>query len=720
MHTLLKNNVINRVGGRILYLVKGPFTLEPGEVVIAQPIAGTGNEPGTGEAELGYSLGNNTGVAMTNLKSGEIRLPLSTSVGWAFKASDYLQGSTSDEVRHEMCTSLPGNSSLSLAQIVADLRNKIGEQTQFNLQVLWSSMRGPATFISPFAVSNTTSIVRSEPVSNLVNTKEIFGANALLVRPASDGTSNANPVEMFARFNPATMLMNRDWYAHHFPSQQERVVSANSEFEVRNLLGIDFSGSARQTFYGLSYQNTGSTTFPLLNIPTAPIYSLASFADANLSVNGTDPLRAVGNSWSNPNINPIKPYMEKRPSANGSHAGPRLQDFSWLINDALFDRYYLSGIAPEFAIDADGYSLAPLRNKDGDVINNAPTTGESIKHTLDFFYNTDPVVFGSDYSKANANPALVPYLPQDKTSEEVVDELMDLDINGDIVVDDGYKKIGAYSLIKGAFNVNSTSVQAWRAFLQGNKDLALESVQGTTDAGTGSPFPLGSTTSNTSSNNGWEKFSRLTDDQIWDDNDTPNDLTDDTGLAVEIVNQVKARGPFMSISDFVNRRIGAETDPRSYHGAIQEAIEQAEINDLVDPITNLSIRDRTSDVIPNYSNYGLFPYADGTYLGDRNNATGVPLEVNQANILLPLAPRLSARSDTFRIRAYGEVRDADDIIIASAICEAVVQRLPEYVDPKTIPNDNEPWDESNLNTLNQIYGRRFEIRSFRWLDAEEV
>ena len=132
-------------------------------------------------------------------------------------------------------------------------------------------------------------------------------------------------------------------------------------------------------------------------------------------------------------------------------------------------------------------------------------------------------------------------------------------------------------MIKGAFNVNSTSVKAWRAFLQGNKDLALESAQGTTDSGTGTPFPLASTTSNTSSNNGWEKFSRLTDDQIWDDNNTPSDLTDDTGLAVEIVHQVKARGPFMSISDFVNRRIALnsdpgvvpnveDTDPRSYSG----------------------------------------------------------------------------------------------------------------------------------------------------------
>jgi len=232
----------------------------------------------------------------------------------------------------------------------------------------------------------------------------------------------------------------------------------------------------------------------------------------------------------------------------------------------------------------------------------------------------------------------------------------------------------------------------------------------------------------------WEEFSRLTDDQIWDDNSTPNDLTDDTGLAVEIVNQVKARGPFMSISDFVNRRIGI--DSRSYQGAIQEAIEQADINGG----QSTGIRAGTSDVIPNYKAFSDswkiklngaqwyvsddFPYAADPYLGNRNCSTGIPLEINQANILLPLAPRLSARSDTFRIRAYGEVRDADDNIIAQATCEAVVQRLPEYLDPNTDAGNNEPWDDDSetptLNPTNQTYGRRFEIQSFRWLDQSEV
>ena len=72
-------------------------------------------------------------------------------------------------------------------------------------------------------------------------------------------------------------------------------------------------------------------------------------------------------------------------------------------------------------------------------------------------------------------------------------------------------------------------------------------------------------------------------------------------------------------------------------------------------------------------------------LSDRLTTEGIAGDIRQADVLRALAPRLSARTDTFRIRSYGEVRDADDKIIASATCEAVVQRLPEYVDPETDP-----------------------------------
>ena len=529
--------------------------------------------------------------------------------------------------------------------------------------------------------------------NELSGTKKSFGMLSMLTMP-TDFIEADTKMEVFSQLNATPMLRTQlERFSRAPLNIVVKTINANGINNLMNQVGVDIDafGSGDNGFYGKSFSLAeGDTKFPLIDIPKAPLHSLVQLSGANIGTRLFEPTHAIGNSWKPPYIPMDSVYHN---TTNFMHSGQTvytLNDVSWQVNDALFDRYYFSGIAPAYTIGAGGYN---------------PNTSASLGQTLDDFY-------GSDYTTADANPALEPHIPAGETATDIITELTPTGSN-----QDGYKKIGAYSLIKGAFNVNSTSIKAWAAMLKGNRSLALESVQGTTDSGTGTPFPLASTTSNTSSNNGWEKFSRLTDDQIWDDNDTPNDLTDDTGLAVEIVNQVKARDPFMSFSDFVNRRIGASTDPRSYHGALQEAIEQAGINGN----QSTGIRAGTSDVIPNYSSYtNDFPFAAAPYNGSRNNATGLPIEINQANILLPLAPRLSARSDTFRIRAYGEVRDADDNIIASAICEAVVQRLPEYVDPDT----DDPWDDDSetptLNAINQTYGRKFEIQSFKWLDQSEV
>ena len=574
----------------------------------------------------------------------------------------------------------------------------------------------------------------------LSTTKKSFGIISLLNLPsdhAGDAYGEKAKMEVFSQLNVTPVVKSLLEQRRKSPINVFTTAPmANGINNLMQKVGIDIDafGDGNNGFYGKSYSLAqGDSSFPIIDIPRAPMHSLVQLSGANIGIRLFEPTNAIGNSWKPPYTPQDSIYLNSATFLDANNI-LTLNDVSWQANDALFDRYYFSGIAPEYTIGAGGYSA----------------TG-SLSDTLHRFYGMDPAdpTQTVDPATAQANPALEPHVPSGKTSDDIVSELTPTSTNHD-----GYQKVGAYSMIKGAFNVNSTSVKAWAAFLKGNKAKALTTAQGTTESGTGTPFPLGSTTSNTSSNNGWEKFSRLTDKQIYDDNglnptlpDTPDDPSDDTGLAVEIVNQVKARGPFMSISDFVNRRIAKDTDltavpnvedtdPRAYQGAVQEAIEQAGINGD----QSSGIRASTSDVLPNYeaySNYWCyaahwswydqhndFPYSAAPYASGRNCATGVPLEINQANILLPLAPKLSARTDTFKIRGYGEVRDASGDIIASATCEAVVQRIPEYVDPKTDPTNNEPWDDDSqtptLNTINQTYGRRFEIRSFRWLDVSEV
>jgi hypothetical protein len=85
-------------------------------------------------------------------------------------------------------------------------------------------------------------------------------------------------------------------------------------------------------------------------------------------------------------------------------------------------------------------------------------------------------------------------------------------------------------------------------------------------------------------------------------------------------------------------------------------------------------------------------------------------------VLQVIGSSIAPRSDTFRIRSYGEALDANGAPIAKAYCEAIVQRTPLYVDPANDPS----LRGTQLSTINRIYGRQFKIVSFRWLTAQEI
>ena len=89
----------------------------------------------------------------------------------------------------------------------------------------------------------------------------------------------------------------------------------------------------------------------------------------------------------------------------------------------------------------------------------------------------------------------------------------------------------------------------------------------------------------------------------------------------------------------------------------------------------------------------------------------------QSDVLSAVANELTPRGDTFRIRGYGSATDASGRVLAESWCEAIVQRLPEYIDPV----DSSETEHAMLTSkVNQSFGRRFQIITFQWLPREAV
>jgi hypothetical protein len=74
-------------------------------------------------------------------------------------------------------------------------------------------------------------------------------------------------------------------------------------------------------------------------------------------------------------------------------------------------------------------------------------------------------------------------------------------------------------------------------------------------------------------------------------------------------------------------------------------------------------------------------------------------------------------SQEFTSRGYGEARDAAGKILASAVCEAVLQRVPEWLGPADLV---ETTPAALASQANKTFGRRFLITPFRWLARGEI
>ncbi|MBK1853529.1 hypothetical protein JO972_01015 [Verrucomicrobiaceae bacterium 5K15] len=265
-------------------------------------------------------------------------------------------------------------------------------------------------------------------------------------------------------------------------------------------------------------------------------------------------------------------------------------------------------------------------------------------------------------------------------------------------------------------SVNSTSAIAWKALLSMNMGLDIDGNSTDDESvpfpGTSSPMGDGVGLTSSEDEDAWSGYRQLSSDEI--------DL-----LAQKIVEQVKRRAPFISMSDFVNRRLRSadidtsaspdvsgqsDEDLLSYAGPIEVAIRKASLNAGMQDFTLKS----TTEYVSTSSPAERFATANTP----TERFANAPAHLTQGKVLETIGATLTPRSDTFRVRAYGESRDSDGNVNARAWCEAIVQRSSEYVD--SISDEATVAFDDLTSEVNKTHGRRFNIQSFRWLSANEM
>ena len=408
-----------------------------------------------------------------------------------------------------------------------------------------------------------------------------------------------------------------------------------------------------------------------------PLLSIGQLQHANLSWLADNPAYPIGNSSGNTWIS-SSPSTLMRQSA-GINYGPSsktttIYDSSWLLNRALWDRYFVS------------------------TIPNA----------------------GTGTATDTASTAIPPTLPDPRYSR--YGSPTDANLRD-------ASKAAANLVLQGGFNINSTSEQAWRAVLAGVNRLRYDPVaasSSSTELGAAlSRFskPLSAPLSpSTSPDNTtvWKGYRMLDESQI-------------AQFARLIVAEIRSRGPSVSMADFINRRLvdnGAfpQANDKRLNGTLQAAIEAtSSINSpTATPYTDLVPSPPAWQTWASLNPFKSSNGANGAAVAvapRSAKAAFAPQYLTQADILSAVGGGLTARSDTFTIRTYGEVLDAVNsttaapIITGRAWCEAVVQRLPDYVEPSGNLSEDAV---SALTATNKAFGRRFKIVSYRWLTPNDI
>jgi len=427
----------------------------------------------------------------------------------------------------------------------------------------------------------------------------------------------------------------------------------------------------------------------LFDIPRTgtEIASLGALQHVNFSEFVWHPTYALGNSLADPRIPPLHTEPDRRDRINRDKGGWNQDSIGYSTIDGRSDRNGASN-----RTDEDNWAYHAR-----DFLAQA-----ALSQTLvyDLSYELNHTLWDS-YFLSSGTPQQKQELFSNNMARPLPNGRMRPNpLAGGITASDltDYHRAAPALLVDGAFNINSTSVSAWEALLlsgigkqYGDDAVAFPRILNASGGEWDGKDPR--------ADGAWSGQRVFNRDEI-------------RKLAGEIVAEVETRGPFLSLADFVNRRLSGDESGKK--GALQAAIDRAGLNGSFTeewPLNNLQS-------LPDYDHNDNIndPTRLEQTLKPDTSAWGALGFLTQADLLQFIGPALSARSDTFRIRAYGESRDASGKLTARAWCEAVVQRAPGYVDSA----DDLLQTPDKLNATNRKFGRRFEIVTLRWLNPEEI
>ncbi len=440
----------------------------------------------------------------------------------------------------------------------------------------------------------------------------------------------------------------------------------------------------------------GLTRCVMAELPTRPLQSLAGLQ--HFDARGNNPIPPFQfNLLGNGSAHPI--FAPGLATVATSFNNGMCNDDTYLLNQMFFDDWFVSSVAP----DLNDYAIT-VKRAIGDVYRDHLTSAKPLPNRL-YRPSRDAAMVDGKLDVASAVTKAMAATKDAKTGMYP------------------FETLASKLEVEGMFNINSVSLESWKALLRHGRDAQIPYLapDGSIKAGAASAptFPRTSIAGDRGTNSGSADSNAnfphaaefaghrvLTDPQI-------------DALAEEIVKQIRERGPFLSLAEFVNRKLDASNKNHAIASVIQKALDN--LADTGDSPKNLYkiLQDnsvRITALPPGTTHDYKFPEAALGW-----SAFGVPGWIRQADILTPLAPILSARDDTFTIRAYGDARDRANPskILARAWCEVVVTRQAAYVDPAD-PGEITPHSPAMKSAANKRLGRRYEIVSFRWLDDSEI